>query len=170
MTSVSNPLGGYLASNYKVDDLIATSYGKLAGKELTATALNHGEYNGSLDKELDNGLEIRQFIRSTKLTGAGLYSIGFEQGKPAKVIFLDGDSGFSALSPTLQAHTFPAQLPGGSKARLLREVRIICSPWAGCDAYLLLPSSLEIPGSVFRVKNLPKGRQNEKTIQIQLQP
>ena len=171
VTTVTTPLGGFLASNYKVDDLTAASYRKIAGKVLTATSLNHGEYNGSLDAELDNDLEIRQFIRTTKLTGSALYAVAFEEGKPVKANFLDGDKGFAVLTAALQAHTFPSQLPAGSKARLLREVRIVCSPWAGCDAYLLLPGSVEIPAkTVVRVTNLPKGRVEEKTVQIEVQP
>jgi hypothetical protein len=171
VTSVANPLGGFQATNYKVDDLIAAGYRRVAGKELTATSLNHGEYNGSLDAELDKDLEFRQFIRTTKLTGAGLYVVAFEAGKPVKANFLQGDKGFEAFVSALQTHSFPSQLPSGSKARLMREVRIVCSPWAGCDAYLLLPGSIEIPARpILRVTNLPKGRVEEKTVQIEVQP
>jgi hypothetical protein len=169
---VKNPLGGFGASDYKVDDLIAASYKKLAGKEMTATPLNHGSYNGSLNSELDKELEIHQFLRVTKLTGSGLYAVAFEPGKPVKVSFLSGDTGFAALLPALQAHAFPAQLPGNSTARLLREVRIICSPWSGCDAYLLLPGSIEFPSITVPVKvmNLPKGRVEGKPVQIEIHP
>ena len=169
---VKNPLGGFLASDYKVDDLIAASYRKLAGKDLTATALNHGAYNGSLNSELDKELEIHQFLRVTKLTGSGLYAVAFEAGKPVKANFLSGDSGFAALVPALQAHAFAAQLPSGSKARLLREVRIICSPWSGCDAYLLLPGSIELPSITVpvRVMNLPKSHAEGKPVQIEIHP
>jgi transglutaminase-like putative cysteine protease len=172
VTSVSNPLGGFLASDYKLDDLIAASYRKIAGKELTATSLNRGQYNGSLDAELDKELEIHQFLRATKLTGSGLYAIAFEGGKPVKANFLQGDKGFAELVPTLQAHTFPAQLPSGSKARLLREVRVICSPWAGCDAYLLLPGSIELPSrtNFVNVAPPPNSPPGTKTVRIQVQP
>jgi hypothetical protein len=72
---------------------------------------------------------------------------------------------------SLQAHSFPSQLPSSSKARLMREVRIVCSPWAGCDAYLLLPGAIEIPARpILRVTNSPKGRVEEKTVQIEVQP
>jgi hypothetical protein len=170
VTSVTNPLGGFLASNYKVDDLIAASYRKVSGRELTATSLNHGRYDGSLDAELDNDLEIRQFIRTTKLTGTGLYAVAFESGKPVKATFLDGHTGFAALVPALESHSFPAQLPSGSKGRLMREVRIVCSPWAGCDAYLVLPGAIEIPPkTVVTVINLPKGRVEQKSVQIEVQ-
>ena len=73
--------------------------------------------------------------------------------------------------PALESHSFPAQLPSGSKARLMREVRIVCSPWAGCDAYLVLPGSIEIPPkTVVTVTNLPKGRVEQKSVQIEVQP
>lgn len=171
ITTVLNALGGFGATNFKVDNLIATSYKKLTGKELTATAISHGQYNGSLTAELDKALEIHQFLHSTKLTGEGLYAIAFEAGKPVKVNFLQGDSGFGALAPMLQAHTFPTQLPSGSKGRLLREVRIICSPWSGCDAYMLLSGSIRLPmNTLIRVANLPKGPVQQRSIQIKTQP
>jgi hypothetical protein len=172
VTTANNPLGVFLASDYKVDELIAASYRRVTGRTLTATVLNHGAYEGSLDKELDNDLEIRQFIRATKLTGSALYAVEFEAGKPAKASFLQGNKGFAALTTTLQTHVFAAQLPSGSKARLMREVRIVCSPWAGCDAYLILPGSIELPFKVTAVKvaNLPKGSIEQKTVQIEIQP
>jgi hypothetical protein len=49
------------------------------------------------------------------------------------------------LTATLQAHPFPATLPTGSKAVLLREARVICSQWAGCDADFFAPTSITAP-------------------------
>ena len=166
------PFGGFFSSSFDVDQQIAEDYLKLTGKKLTATSLNHGAYDGSLDKELDNDLEIRKFIHSTKLTGSGLYSVAFEAGKPVKAAFLQGDKGFAALAPALQAHAFPNQLPSGSKARLLREVNIICSPWAGCDAYLLLPSSIKLPSgsNVINVAPPPNSPPGTKTVRIRIEP
>jgi hypothetical protein len=162
---------GASSSAYKVDQRILDGYRKLTGKELTATALNHGEYNGSLEAELDKDHEIHQFTHTSKLTGSALYEVAFEAGKPAKVNFLQGDKGFAAMTATLQAHAFSPELPSASKARLLREVRLICTPYAGCDAYLLLPGSITMPStSVGNVVRLPKGHGDEKTIQIELQP
>jgi Domain of Unknown Function with PDB structure (DUF3857)/Transglutaminase-like superfamily len=172
VTTASRPLGGFFGDSFDVDEHIAADYLKLTGKKLAATSLNHGAYEGSLDKELDDDLEIRQFIHSTKLTGSGLYSVAFEAGKPVKANFLQGDKGFTALAPALQAHTFPAQLPGGSKARLLREVNIICSPWAGCDAYLLASGSIKIPvkNNIVNVAPPPNSPPGTKVVQIQIQP
>lgn len=174
VTTAGLPFGGFFASNFDVDKQIAEDYLKLTGKKLTATSLNHGAYDGSLDKELDNDLEIKQFIHSTKLIGSGLYSVAFEAGKPVKASFLSGDKGFAGLAPTLQAHTFPAQLPNGSKARLLREVNIVCSPWAGCDAYLLLSGSIKLPMStkstVINVAPPPNAPPGTKVIRVQTEP
>lgn len=169
ITTVNNPLGGFLASEYKVDDLIDAGYKGVAGKGLTATALSGGRYDGSLAAELDNGLQMRSFIHSTKLTGSGLFALVFEAGKPMKASFLGGDKGFAALTMALEAHNFPAQLPVGSKARLMREVRMICSPWGGCDAYLLLPGAIEMPSisAPMRVMNVGK---ETKPVQIKLHP
>ena len=73
------------------------------------------------------------------------------------------------MTAPLQSHSFPATLPEGSKAKLLREVRVVCTPWAGCDAYILLPASIEMPSVNIRaipVQGLPKGA---KTVQIRVQ-
>ncbi len=61
---------------------IAAGYKRVAGKELTATSLNHGRYNGSLHAELDKQEEIHQLLHTTKLTGSALYVAAFESGKP----------------------------------------------------------------------------------------
>jgi len=145
VTETFDALDGFLSTNYKVDDLIAASYRETAGKPLTASAMNHGAYNGSLQEDLDKETEWKQFIHTTKLTGEGLYSVAYESGKPAKIYFLKGGKGFEALQTALNAHLFPAELPKGSKARLMREVRLVCSPWSGCDASLVSAKSIEFP-------------------------
>ncbi|MGC1462009.1 MAG: DUF3857 and transglutaminase domain-containing protein [Terracidiphilus sp.] len=171
VTTSGMAFGGLFAESFDVDKYIAEDYRKLTGKELSAASLNHGAYDGSLDKELDADLEIHQFVHTTKLTGSALYAIGFEAGKPQTVDFLEGDRGFETLTAALRAHVFPSQLPTGSKARLLREVRLICSPWAGCDAYFLLPSSIQLPSkTVVRVTNLPGGHVEQKTVPIEIHP
>ena len=71
------------------------------------------------------------------------------------------------MAATLQGNRFGVLLPAGSKARLLREVRIICTPYGGCDAYLFLPSAVQIPPKDITPPNAPKGT---KTIQIEVQP
>jgi transglutaminase-like putative cysteine protease len=166
VTTASNPLSGLLLSDYRVDDLIATSYKEAAGRKLTATSLNHGAYNGSLAAELDKDLQVKQFVRTTKLTGSGIYAVVFESGKPVKVNMLQGDKGFEAMTPLIQARTFPTQLPKGSKAKLLREARVVCSPWAGCDLYLVLPTSIELPSRPVLVHRLSKS--DSKSVQIEV--
>jgi hypothetical protein len=56
-----------------------------------------------------------------------------------------GDKALNSLTPALQAHPFPTVLPIGSKAVLLREARVICSQWAGCDVDFLLPTAVAMP-------------------------
>jgi hypothetical protein len=162
----------FFPGNDVVERHLADDYKTLTGKDLTTTALDHGQYNGSLRSELDNELEIRQLLHATKLTGSGLYAVAFENGKAVKVVFLGGDSGFASLVPVLQVHAFPPELPTGSKALLVREVRVICTPWAGCDAYLLLPNAIQMPQVPIQTTeitppNAPKGR---KTIRIENLP
>ena len=173
----ANPgaFGISLSEAYDADRKIAEGYQRVTGKELTTVTLNqHGGYSGSLEEERDRISEIHGFIRVTKLTGSALYTVAFEAGKPVKAIFLGGDNGFAALVPALQSHAYLPELPAGSKARLLREVRLICTPWAGCDAYFLLPNSIEMPSNTIKIKtinvtpaNAPPGT---KTIQIENLP
>lgn len=150
---------------------IEDGYKRAAGKELKATPLNHGAYEGSLQAELDKAIEIHQLVHATKLTGEGLYAESFEPGKPTKVSFLSGDKGFEALGSVLQAHGFTAIFPKGSKAKLLREVRIVCSPWSGCDAYQILPSSIRMPSGEIHLKPIKVAQPNgSKPLQVKQLP
>lgn len=170
-TGIQNPLGSFLATNYNLDDRLAAAYQRVTGRELRSASLNNGQYQGSLRAELDKDEEIRQIIHATKLTGSGLYALAFEEGKPVKANLLHGDKGFEGVTATLQTHSFPPALPAGSKARLLREVRLICTPWAGCDAYLLLPTSIEIPATNVVTDITPPGAPKDtKTIRIEVAP
>jgi len=166
--SEGNSLGGFLYPNYKVQDRIPESYKELTGNPLTATALNHGQYNGSLRAELDKEIEIHGFTKVSKLNGQGLFALVYEAGKPVKAHLLNGEKGFGTMAAVLEAHKFPVVLPTGSKARLLREVRLICSSYGGgCDAYMLLPTSIQIPPTVITPANAPPGT---KTVQIEVAP
>ena len=164
-----------LSENYDADKKIAEGYRRVTGKELATVALNQGGgYSGSLEEERDRISEIHGFIRVTKLTGSALYVVAFEAGKPVNASFLGGDKGFEALVPALRSHTYPRELPAGSRALLLREVRMICTPWAGCDAYFLLPNAIKLPSDIIKIKaiNLTPGKapQGTKTIQIEKLP
>lgn len=156
----------------EIRDKIAAHYLKLTGKAIAATSLNHGEYKGSLRAELDKDTEIHGYIPVTKLTGNALYAVTYEAGKPPRATLIQGDKGFAALAPTLEGHRFPVSLPTGSKARLVREARLICAPYGGCDAYLLLPTALQSPPIQLVPTNVTQteGTTGEKTIQIQLKP
>ncbi len=153
---------------YDMRQRIADAYRRVSGKELTATPLNHGAYSGSLQEELDRASEIHQFVHSTQLTGDGWFVLSFEAGKPMKASFLSGDRTFSSLVPLLQAHAFAPQLPAGSKAVLLREARIACSPWAGCDVYLEAASKIRMPSEthVFHAVPVPPPKET-KTVRIE---
>jgi hypothetical protein len=157
-----------LSESYDADKKIAEGYRRVTGKDLTATGLNaHGVYSGSLQEERDRISEVHGFVRTTKLTGAGLFTIAFEEGKKAKASFLSGDNGFASLVSALEAHTYPSELPSGSKARLLREVRLVCTPYAGCDAYFLLPNAVEMPSKSVTIRVAPSDASpGTKTIHI----
>ena len=150
---------------------IQDAYKHVTGRELTATPLNHGSYVGSLQAELDKSIEIHQIVHTTKLTGEGLYVVDYDPNKPGKVKFLSGDKGFEVLASVLQAHGFTALFPKGSKAKLLREVRIICSPWSGCDAYLIQPGSIRMPSGVIHLNPTKIPQPNgSKTVEIKELP
>jgi hypothetical protein len=151
---ISSP-GGLMTSiapGSETSDKIAASYKKLTGREMSATPLNHGQYNGSLRAELDKDTEIRAFVRETKLNGQGYYAVVYQPDGTIRATLISGDPGMATLAPLLQGHRFPVPMPAGSKARLVREVHLICSPWGGCDAYLLLPTSVTLPIDIKKVK------------------
>ena len=165
VSSINNSLGGF--TSFDLEDRIAESYKKLTGKEITTTALNRGFYNGSLRAELDKPNEVHGLTPTSQLNGEALYSVAYEADKPAKALMLQGEKGFMSLSARLEGHSFHILLPAGSKARLLREVRVMCSSYGGgCDAYMLLPSALHIPAKDITPPDAPKGT---KTLQIQVQ-
>jgi hypothetical protein len=170
-TSVSNAFLGFLVPGSAVEDQIAESYKRVTGRPLISSALNKGQYDGSLRAELDKEVEIHELVRTTKLNGQGLFSVAFQSGRPVKAYLLSGDKGMDSLVPVLQSHAYAAFLPTGSKAQLLREVRVICTQYAGCDAYILLPSSVQMPAMTFRrditPANAPKGT---KTVEIEVAP
>ncbi len=173
--AVDNLIGFVLSPDFDVNAKIAEGYKRVAGRELSATGLKGGQYTGSLRAELDGEEEIRPFTRSSKLTGSGLYVVSFETGKPSKAVLLSGDPGFGSMEKLLASHVFPAMIPGKSRAVLLREVRLICTPWAGCDAYLLLPTSIELPSKVIRFAPEPTqkttvGGKEVKVIELKQQP
>ncbi|HEY2857062.1 MAG TPA: DUF3857 and transglutaminase domain-containing protein [Terracidiphilus sp.] len=171
LASISSP-GGWistLVSSSVTSGQIAAAYKKLTGKDLSVTSLNHGAYNGSLRAELDINTEIRGFIRSTKINGQGYYAVTYLPGGSIHSSLITGDPGMEKLAPQLQVSRFMVWLPKGSKARLVREVHLICSPWGGCDAYMMLPTAVSIP---MKVKTIQVPAQGEpgKVVEIKSLP
>ena len=101
-----------------------------------------------------------------------MFTVAYENDKPVKAYFLEGDESLAHLTATLENHRFQVDLPPGSKARLLREVHFICSPYGGCDAYMLLPSSLKfLPQRVTpQLVTRPNDPHETKPNQIEIQP
>ena len=154
-TSITNPFLSLLVPGSALEEKIADGYKRTSGKPLTSKALNNGQYNGSFRAELDKEIEMHEFVHTTKFNGQALFSVAFEAGKPVKAYMLGGDKVMESLVPVLQSHTYTPVLPAGSKARLLREFRVICTPYAGCDVYILLPTSIQGPVTYFRRDNTP---------------
>jgi hypothetical protein len=154
-----------LSPRYDTREHVRESYLWMTGKALTATALNNGQYNGSLRAELDKQIEIHGFTPNSKYTGEALFSVTYEAGKPHQVHFLGGERKLAPMVSILDGHRFAVSLPTGSKARLLREVRLICSSYGGgCDAYMLLPTAIQLPSQTIPTQidpgNAPKGRED----------
>jgi len=145
----SSPLMGNLAQSVQAHDLSAKAYQKLTGKLMTATLLNRGQYNGSLRAEMDKDVEKRQYISATHINGEGFFSVAYEDGKPVKAQFLAGEKRMTSLQSAIEKNRFPVPMPAGSKARLEREIKLICTQYGGCDAYLLLPDKVEMPQVVY---------------------
>jgi hypothetical protein len=158
--------------DYDIQAHIRDSYQKLTGKPLTSTGLNHGQYNGSLRAELDKETEFHSFIPTSTITGEALFTVAYEEGKPVKARFLSGDKKVASMAAALEKHRLGSLLPANSKARLLREVRLVCSQYGGgCDAYLLLPTEIKIPAKSVVTTMAPSAAPKEiKTIHIGVQP
>ena len=129
-----------------VPALIGSAYKKLTGGPIKAHAIGpNGSYNGSLLDQLNKSNEIRRYIPNTRFTGDALYAVTYEADKPVKAQFLSGESRMASLSASLENHRFQVLLPTGSKARVMRQAKLVCSPYGGCDAYLMLPTHIETP-------------------------
>ena len=142
--TVLNPL--HIDSS-AVDEQLGKDYRRLTGRDIEAPQLRlpGGRYEGSPRAELDKQTEFRQIVKTSKLTGAGLFALVFEAGKPTDVKFLGGDTTIRTFEPVLKTFAFHPEFPTGSKARILREMRLVCTPYAGCDGYMMLPSAVVYP-------------------------
>lgn len=153
-----------------ISDKVAANYLRLTGKEINKAGegLNKGKYDASPRQELDKETDISHITKTSKLTGSGLYALVFEPGKSIQVKFLGGDKGFEKLDSTLKAVDFHPDFPSGSRARIFREIRVICTPYAGCDGYLQLPGNVTQPESKV-VREIRVGK-NAKSVEIPLLP
>jgi hypothetical protein len=152
LASVSSP-GGLMNNLFPISETsekISSSYKNLTGKELSVTPLKNGSYNGSLRAELDKSLEVHHLV-GIKVSGQAYFALTYEASQPIKAVFIGGDRTIAGARLRLQEKLFPASMPEGSKARLVREVHMICSPWAGCDVYLQLPSAVTLPAQKMKV-------------------
>jgi hypothetical protein len=169
-------IGGYgsivanLAPTTEPQKLIAAAYEKLASKPIDATALKNNQYEDSLRSELDKAIERHPLIPSTALNGQGYYAVAFQNGKAAKAYLLRGDKGMDSFLPRLERNPFSIALPPDSHARLLREIKLICTPYAGCDAYMMLPNAIKSPPITVKVveTKTPDGTKKVEKIQLQL--
>jgi hypothetical protein len=97
--------------------------------------------------------------------------VAFESNRPRSAVWYGGEKSLASLEPTIKEHVFPPVFPNDSKARLWREIRVVCKPEAGCDAYFQLPTRIDIPSGRLDM-NLVKPEMPSwiKMLTIQLQP
>jgi len=132
-------------SDYNALSRIRDAYLNLTRSPLKATALNHGQYNGSLDEELTKNNAMRGFTKTSNLTGEAVYTVSYEEGKPANVVLQHGAKGFASMASMIEKNRFGDNLPAGSKARLIRQIRLICSAYGGgCDVYIQQPADIQM--------------------------
>lgn len=143
VTAWGSGLVGLRSINF--DEEIDSEYARITGQGIKATPLNGGQYSGSLREQLDKQLEVHPILAKTKLNGTAFFTLAFQNSKAMHATWMGGDKELESLAHTLETHPFPVVLPPGSKAVLLREARVICTPWAGCDANLLLPTANALP-------------------------
>jgi hypothetical protein len=169
----ANYSGPFLGIDTRVYDEIGESYHRLTGKDANTTSADIAKRNylDSPISQLSKETEFRQVTRTSKLTGAALYVLVFEPEKHVQAKFVSGDQGFQGLEAALKAYPFHPVFPEGSKARVLREVRLVCTPYAGCDGYMILPSAIEIPrNSTLHLLALPNAPQGTKMVQGEVYP
>lgn len=143
--SSNDALGASQNSDYNALSRIRDAYLNLTGSPLKATALSHGQYNGSLFAELNKNNAMRGFTKSSNLTGEATYSVSYEEGKPVKVVLQHGEKGFASMASMIEKNRFGDNLPAGSKARLIRQIRLICSAYGGgCDVYIQQPADIQM--------------------------
>jgi len=148
-------------------DKIADSYQKLTGKSITTTALNHGVFNDDLLAELDKDKTFNKFAPTGKSAGDAYFIMVYEADAPIKAYLIQGDKKFTSLGTALEALKPGGTLPTGSKARMLREVHVSCSESGyGCDAYLMQPFNLHIPGLYDSMKAMVVTQKNQKSKKI----
>ncbi len=165
-----NPLGllGFsFLTNYQTEE----GHAKWALKLLPDSIPSAKEYKSPLRGELSKFNEVRLFAHPTKLDGTALFLVSFEPGKPTKALWYGDDAPLASLAHTIEMHTFAPTFPADSKARLLREIRVVCKPETGCSAYFQLPTRIDIPSTEVNMDIFAHGRlKGMKMVSVQLEP
>jgi tetratricopeptide (TPR) repeat protein len=121
---------------------IRARYEKLAGKprSLDIKRLPNGEWSLTPSEELKRSRQIK-ISNPTALVGSAEFSVVFSEGKVEAVRYISGDEALRDLSSKLTLTKFKIEFPGGSKAKIVRQVGVSCAPRMGCDAELQLPTT-----------------------------
>ena len=88
-----------------------------------------------------------------------------------KARLVSGDKALVSLLPQVRTRVPAPLVPPGSKARVFREFRVICTEWAGCDGNFFLPTKVQIPMGQGKVDtSAPTEPAGSHTVQIKLAP
>jgi hypothetical protein len=142
VAAIDNPMG-LMGSSFPASDDIAREYSHLTGHAPPDSRDKLKE----LKVELDQQSGDPTFIRSTKLDGSAIFLVSIGSEGPTKAIWYLDDDALAPAASSLEAHSFEPVFPIGSKAKLLREVYVNCSPGKGCTAFLRTPAVIDFPGS-----------------------
>jgi len=167
-TIVSPVLAG--TDSPELDRQIDSRYRALTERDVNSPAvrLPGGAYAPSPRAELDKQNEFRRILRTSKVTGSGMFALSSELGKPPQVQFIGGDTAIKSFASAIKSHSYHPVFPAGSKARTVREMQLVCTPYAGCDGYMKLPSSVQAPAIQLKATGSPQRK--DGVIQIQLAP
>jgi len=132
-----DPMTAYTTSSQQ----ILSHYEKLTGRKSPPMAeikrLPNGEWTKTPGEELKDMLRVK-VSKKTSSYGVANFSAVFVPGRLESVRYISGDEGMKSMIGTLEATHFAMEFPAGSAAKIVRRVRLTCSPSSGCTAEMIL--------------------------------
>jgi len=123
----------------KQRDEIQARYKKLTGKSAVPNEswrLPSGEWTKTGPEQLSEMCTVK-LGKLSGVSGSAEYSVVFAPEKVESVEFIDGDDSLESLTDKLKATHYPVEFPEGSKAKILRRMKVRCTTAGGCTAFML---------------------------------